>query len=145
MSPNGSFLSLGRVITWPKKSCPLCTHHLVWPARCWEPSAQSEIWVLRLHHMHTHQLRSQKNPSSAGLRFHLQVQPISYVDFLYTDGRKHQGFQAPTAQPTVDGEWQLLNSICSFFVTFCTQKHIHQNHKHAGTVTNFTTSGLSLP
>lgn len=62
----------------------------------------------------------------------------------YTDGRKHQGFQAPTAQPTVDGERQLLNSICSVFVTFCTQKHIHQKHKHTGTVTNFTVSGLSL-
>lgn len=67
-----------------------------------------------------------------------------HVWIPYTDGRKHQSFQAPTAQQTVDGEWQLLNSICSFFVTFCTQKHIHQKHKHTGTVTNFTVPGVSL-
>lgn len=53
------------------------------------------------------QLRSQKNPSSGGPRFHLQVQPSSGADFLHADGGEHQGFQAPTAQPTVDGERQL--------------------------------------
>lgn len=94
-----------------KGCCPAALPSLLGPARCWELPEQSRCRCC------IHPPPIKKSPLSGELAPHSQMQPSSCTDVLQADGRKHQGSQAPSAQPTVDGEQQLFNSICCSFLS----------------------------